>query len=185
MMTYADPKRQREACKLAMRVYRQKKRAGLVKEKEDPAPYMSVGEIQERIDSLQKSADESLVARKKEKYNSPEYRNYTSYVSKINQRIDVWRFHLAMKGVNQFTAEELVKKLNKLNEKLEKCNHDLSTGRYKQTVLGKKNPEEALLRLSARIRNLQTEIERWNKLLAVMSHQSPGKQTKGKVSAHV
>lgn len=178
-MTYANANKQREACKLAMRVYRQRKRAGLVPPKEDPAPYMSVGEIQERIDSLKKTANDALEERKKERYNSPEYRNFTSYVSKIKERIEVWEYHLAMKGVNHFTSAELIEKLNDLNEKLETCNHQLSSGKYKETKLGKKNPEEALLRLGARIKNLEAKIERWNKLLSTMS---PGKPGKGKVS---
>lgn len=179
-MTFKDINQQRKACKLAMRKYRENKKAGLVKSKEDPVPYMSREEIEERVRGLQKSIDETYAKRRNEKYDSEEYRNYTSYVSKLKQRIEIWRYHLTMKGATEyFSVEYAINKLNTLNEKLERYNTQLSSGSYKKEGASKKSIEDSLSRLNARIKNIEEDIGRWNKLLTVLRERK-----QGKVSVH-
>jgi uncharacterized small protein (DUF1192 family) len=101
-MTYANADKQREACRKAMQKYRAKireqKAAGTYIKSDEPPAYMTTDAIMERIDYLKKESDRLVAERSQFKYNSKDYRNLTSYICKLRQRVDRWDRILRERG---------------------------------------------------------------------------------------
>jgi hypothetical protein len=72
-----------------------------VEPKKEPPAYMTTDAIFERIDYLKEESDRLVVERGEMKYNSKEYRNLTSYICKLRQRVDRWERILRERGCGQ------------------------------------------------------------------------------------
>ena len=101
-MTYADADRQRDACRKAMQKYRAKikeqKAAGTYVKSDKPPAYMTTEAILERIEYLKGESDRLVLERGDMTYNTKEYRNLTSYICKLRQRVERWERILRERG---------------------------------------------------------------------------------------
>jgi hypothetical protein len=101
-MTYANADKQREACRKAMQKYRAKireqKAAGTYIKSDEPPAHMTNDAIFAQIDYLKGRSDTLVAERSKYAYNSKGYRNLTSYICKLRQRVDRWERILRERG---------------------------------------------------------------------------------------
>lgn len=168
-MTYANADEQREACRQAMKRYRERLREGKQTKGEEPPKCWTPPAITIQIGELKKRIKKLYDERADMKYNSKEYRNQTSYISKLNNRIENWQYHLTLKGDGHYYTEADIRaKLAEFNEKLEEYNKQKREGTYRKVDSTDAQAKQALNRLNARIKNVNNEIKRWEKLLKVV-----------------
>ncbi|BAI61661.1 hypothetical protein MCP_1589 [Methanocella paludicola SANAE] len=159
-MVYSDPEKQREACREAMKRYRERVKAGQPI-KERPS-FMTTTAIVARVHRLELQENAYIEERKNYPYNTKAYRNLTSYISVVRRRIIRWKNILSTQDIVDSAStgdpviDEAIARIDYLYRSLVK----------KQAIRDGLTPDARLyMSYTSEICRIRKAIERWQRVI--------------------